>query len=232
MKRFAYGILLMLLSSMMLGLALQADAFYCPFVTEIETTLHSPGELRVSDPLGRVTGLVDGKVVNEIPVSAYSDGTITLSFPRDSYLYDVVGVTEGLYGLTVTAVTKQGDITVTVKDFPILPGEVHRYAIDWVALSQAKQGVTVKTDSDGNGVFEGNLKPVIEVTVDGIVVATRMTDLNMDGTVDILDMTLVALAYGTKPTDSGWNGLADLDNNDAVNILDVFAVARDCGKMV
>lgn len=56
------------------------------------------------------------------------------------------------------------------------------------------------------------------------------TDLNSDGTVNILDITVVAKAYGTKPGDERWNQTADLDKNGAVDILDISEVARDYGK--
>ena len=56
------------------------------------------------------------------------------------------------------------------------------------------------------------------------------TDINKDGTVNILDIFIVAQAFGSKPGDPNWNAVADLDNNGIINILDVFAIARDYGK--
>jgi hypothetical protein len=64
------------------------------------------------------------------------------------------------------------------------------------------------------------------------ITITFQTDLNKDGTVNILDITMVAAAYGSKPGDQKWNALADLDKNDQVNIIDVTMVARDYGKAV
>lgn len=58
------------------------------------------------------------------------------------------------------------------------------------------------------------------------------TDLNKDRTVNILDITIVAAAYGSKPGDPKWNVLADLDMNGQVNIIDVTMVAKDYGKTV
>jgi hypothetical protein len=58
------------------------------------------------------------------------------------------------------------------------------------------------------------------------------TDLNDDGFLDILDVFVVANAYGSKQGDPSWNATADLDKNGVVNILDVFAIARDYGKIV
>jgi hypothetical protein len=58
------------------------------------------------------------------------------------------------------------------------------------------------------------------------------TDLNDDGFVNILDVFVVANAYGSKQGDPSWNAIADLDKNGIVNILDVFAIAWDYGKIV
>lgn len=56
------------------------------------------------------------------------------------------------------------------------------------------------------------------------------TDLNKDGTVNILDIAIVARAFGCKPGDPNWNVIADIDKNGIVNILDIAIVARDYGK--
>jgi parallel beta-helix repeat protein len=56
------------------------------------------------------------------------------------------------------------------------------------------------------------------------------TDLNKDGTVDILDIFIVARAFHSKLGDANWKPIADLDHNDQIDILDIFRVARDFGK--
>jgi hypothetical protein len=58
------------------------------------------------------------------------------------------------------------------------------------------------------------------------------TDLNKDGSVNILDIFIIAKAFGSKPGDPNWNAVADLNKDNVTNILDVFAVARDYGKTV
>jgi hypothetical protein len=59
-----------------------------------------------------------------------------------------------------------------------------------------------------------------------------LSDLNKDGTVNILDITVVATAYGSKSGDPKWNALADLDKNGTINILDIALIAKDYGKTV
>ena len=59
-----------------------------------------------------------------------------------------------------------------------------------------------------------------------------LNDLNGDGTINILDIFPVAMAFGSKPGDENWNQIADLNKDGTVNILDIFAVAWDFGKTV
>lgn len=59
-----------------------------------------------------------------------------------------------------------------------------------------------------------------------------LRDLNDDGKVDIVDVTIVAKAFNSKPGDPNWNETADLDKNNIVNIIDISVVAKDYGKRV
>ncbi len=45
-------------------------------------------------------------------------------------------------------------------------------------------------------------------------------DVNYDGKVDIIDASLLAYAFGTKPGDPKWNPNADLNGDGKVNIID------------
>jgi hypothetical protein len=116
----------------------------------------SPASLRVYDSQGRVTGLVNNGVRNEIPNSMYEEENkiITIFFPYDSYRYEVVGTEEGAYGLSITSVEDGETNTFTATDIPTTLGAIHQYTVDWDALSQSEKGVTVLIDSDGDGIFE------------------------------------------------------------------------------
>jgi len=65
-----------------------------------------------------------------------------------------------------------------------------------------------------------------------LVYSPLSTDLNQDGTVNILDIAIVAQAFGTKEGDTHYNVVADLDSNGEVNIIDLSTVAIDYGKTV
>jgi hypothetical protein len=66
--------------------------------------------------------------------------------------------------------------------------------------------------------------------VDGWVQKTITGDLNGDGKVNIVDVTIVARAFQARPGDPSWNPNADMDNNGVINIVDVTKVAKEFGK--
>jgi D-alanyl-D-alanine-carboxypeptidase/D-alanyl-D-alanine-endopeptidase len=69
-------------------------------------------------------------------------------------------------------------------------------------------------------------------TVRKSVTVTFRTDLNKDGKVNIQDISIVAVAYGSLPGIPKWNEQADIDKNGVINIVDISTVARDYGKTV
>jgi hypothetical protein len=56
--------------------------------------------------------------------------------------------------------------------------------------------------------------------------------LNGDGRVDIVDVSIVAKAFGSKPGGVGWDSRADVNGDGIVNIMDISIVAKDYGKTV
>jgi parallel beta-helix repeat protein len=58
------------------------------------------------------------------------------------------------------------------------------------------------------------------------------TDINGDGKVDIIDISLVAKAYGSTPDHPRWDARCDIDNNKIINIIDISMIAKNFGKTV
>jgi hypothetical protein len=68
---------------------------------------------------------------------------------------------------------------------------------------------------------------------DGTITVAMVGDLNIDGVVNILDISFVARAFGSEPNGTElprWNSNADVNGDGTVNILDVGTVARNFGK--
>lgn len=55
-------------------------------------------------------------------------------------------------------------------------------------------------------------------------------DVNSDGVIDIFDIAAVALAFGSKPTDSNWNLDADINEDELIDIFDLVVVALHFGE--
>ena len=53
------------------------------------------------------------------------------------------------------------------------------------------------------------------------------TDVNGDGVVNILDLNVLAIAFGSYPTHPRWNPRADVNDDDFVNIFDSLLVAKE-----
>jgi hypothetical protein len=58
---------------------------------------------------------------------------------------------------------------------------------------------------------------------------TTQGDVNDDCVVNIIDLVIVARAYGSRPGHSRWNPDADLNNDGRINIMDLVLVAVNYG---
>ncbi len=143
--------------------------------------IRSPGELRLYDSQGQVTGLVNGEVREEIPDSLYDEVNkiVSLFSPTDSYYCQVVGTDEGSYELDATSIENGTATTFTATDIPTIPGAVHRYTIDWNALARGEEGVVLQIDIDGEGTFEKTSQ--VGAELDGSILAVAEITPPQDG---------------------------------------------------
>lgn len=77
--------------------------------------------------------------------------------------------------------------------------------------------VSGETDTDDN------------TFTDGTVRVTILGDVNGDHTVNIVDLTIVSLAYGRFKGEPGYNSEADITEDGLVDMRDLFIVARNLG---
>ena len=55
------------------------------------------------------------------------------------------------------------------------------------------------------------------------------SDLNWDGVVSMMDLTLVAESFGSRSGGLKWNQIADVDKNELVDMRDLVRIAKDFG---
>lgn len=84
-------------------------------------------------------------------------------------------------------------------------------------LNIGEQNVSLNvTDSEG----QWNMKTA------RLEILPHIADLNEDGIVNIVDLTIFAISFGSFPGHERWNARADLDGNGEVNILDGVVISR------
>jgi hypothetical protein len=55
-------------------------------------------------------------------------------------------------------------------------------------------------------------------------------DINLDGKVGLIDLSILAAAYNTKPGDAKWNPAADINGDGKVGLVDLSFLAQNYGK--
>jgi len=71
-------------------------------------------------------------------------------------------------------------------------------------------------------IVQGTLKIDDPVTIPG--------DLNGDGKVNLADLVILAIAYGSKPGDANWNPAADILGHGEVDLADLAVLANHYGQ--
>lgn len=100
---------------------------YEPLVKEIR--LYSPAFLQIEDSQGRITGVVNDVVVEDVPSTYYDSEkhAVTIISPRDEYTYRVTGLSEGSYGISLMTLGNGMTTSVLVPKIMTRRGVVHEF---------------------------------------------------------------------------------------------------------
>lgn len=152
-----------------------------PFTYEllpmVQADLNSPGELRVYDSQGRISGMIQGEMREEIPVSLYDskEEIVVIPMANDQYFYEVIGIENDTYNLNLLSVGQATTTLFKAIDIPITIGEVHRYIIDWENLKAGGRGAVMNIDTDGDGIIEHKVYSDGELTQEEVILQTKTT---------------------------------------------------------
>ena len=146
--------------------------------SQLILSLASPAEIQIVDSLGEKAGSFNGSIITKIPNSVYTPKTesLTLFFPDSSNLYRVVGKADGTYSFSVLYTDSSGVFRVIAGGIPTKPGQVDAYSFDWGLIATGGNGVTVKIDTNGDGVPERTIVQNNEITAAELGYGSNNTD--------------------------------------------------------
>ncbi len=79
-------------------------------------------------------------------------------------------------------------------------------------------------------LLDSTVTEISHDTVDGSVLTILFGDVNDDGMVNVVDLTLVSMSYGAFEGEPDYNPDADLNDDGIIDMKDLFVVARNLGK--
>jgi len=144
----------------------------------------------------------------QINVTVQNNGNYTVTFDVTVY-YDE----NEIETQTVTDLTSESNVNLT---------------FTWDTTPAPKGNYTIKAYAhpiEGEVLVENNL------LIDGWIKETILGDVNGDGRVNIVDISLVAISFKTEPGDTKWNPNADVNDDNEINIIDMSKVAIHYGEV-
>ena len=116
----------------------------------------------------------------------------------------------------------------TFTNLSLMNGNSTTITFTWNTTGFAKGNYTIsayatpipgETDTDDNRFTDG----VVTVTIAG--------DLDGNLAVQLVDLVILAKAYGSRPGEPGWNPNADLDDNGNIALTDLIILTKNYGKV-
>ena len=149
----------------------------------------------------------------QINVTAKNEGTETETFDVTAKYENT---TRGIFGTIATQ---------TVYD--LNPSATTTLTFDWNTIEvQPCVYYTIKAEAS---VVEGEIDTADNFNSDGMVKIKMVGDVNGDGIVDVVDLSLVAVAYGTFIGEPSYDPEADLNKDGVVDVYDISTVSIHFG---
>lgn len=158
---------------------------------------------------------------NPIRITILSNSTI------DSFDFDM---SEGRISLNVTGESDtKGYCYVTIPKTLLWCDNLEQWQV-W-ANGMLIEDRRILEDTNSTFLYFDFNQRILEVQIRGVhVISSFPSDLNIDGTVDIFDVVILANAFGSTQAYSNWNPLADLNDDAVVDIFDVVLLANSFGS--
>jgi hypothetical protein len=150
-------------------------------------------------------------------VEVYASRTVTVNITATN----VGNVTETF---NVTAMIDGSIVLGTQKISNLAPQNSKILTFYWNPISETPSSKILHTVSANASIVPEEYNITNNQMTSTVKIMIKMLgDVNGDGKIDILDVTAISAAYGSKPGKANWNPEADLDDNGVINILDIVA---------
>lgn len=138
-------------------------------------------------------------------------------------LITVVVKNYGVFSESFNVTVFTNSIVIHRETVLLLSGAVASLAFEWNTFDFTRGDYNISAQAEsvsGETCIEDNTYTNCWVTV------TIPGDLNGDFCVKLVDLVILACAYGSEPGSLSWNPNADIDNNHSVGLSDLVIVAK------
>ena len=115
---------------------------------------------------------------------------------------------------------------LTITDLP--PDQEVTIVFTWDTSGVAGGNYTITVEAE---ILEYELNVTNNIFTDGTIQIRLLGDIDGNCSVDMHDLYLAALAFGSYEGHPDWNPYADLDQNGIIDMRDLFYVASNFGKV-
>ena len=81
-----------------------------------------------------------------------------------------------------------------------------------------------------SGLLDSGGLPILHQVTGGFFKNFNPYDLNQDGIVDIVDVAIAALAFGSTPSEPNWDSRADVNPDGIINVFDLIVMLIHFGE--
>jgi hypothetical protein len=214
-----------------------------PTVTVQPTNSNAQATTTLSLAAAKTSIAVNGNLPVNVNINTNTNDVIgaDIDVTFDKTKMQVLDIRAGSFFATPDVTSKVLDNTtghakITVAIPPSATAKRGTGTIAIVTFKALAEGPTRVDFGSGNLVAALNmngLSALNSTTGLGItVIAGLLGDINQDGTVDIVDYTILFANFGKNANDAGADARADINNDGKINILDYTYVFENFGKSI
>jgi len=168
----------------------------------------------------QVIGISDIAITNVTPCKTIVGQSYTMKI-------NVTVENQGDLTDTFNVTTYANTTVIETKETTLSSGNSTTITLTWNTTGVAKGNYTISAYA---WPVSGEMDTTDNTFVDGTVYVSIVGDVNGDDKVDMIDIGICCLAYGSYPGHSKWNPNADINDDDKVDMKDIGIACLHYGE--